>query len=100
MDFLEEDLTCSVCYSLFCDPCVLPCSHTFCRSCLSSLLRASADSSAWRSHRLPLRCPNCRSVAELTPSGVDALPANVSLRAIVEKVAGPPAGGVSASLFR
>ncbi|KAM3615731.1 uncharacterized protein V6R79_006945 [Siganus canaliculatus] len=83
MDSLEEDLTCSVCYSLFSDPRVLPCSHTFCKSCLDSLLQVSAPYSIWR--RLPIKCPNCRSVVELPPAGVDALPSNVSLRAIVEK---------------
>lgn len=85
MDSLEEDLTCSVCYSLFRDPRVLPCSHTFCRGCLDSVLHVSANVSIWRPLRLPLKCPACRSVAELPPAGVEALPANVSLRAIVEK---------------
>lgn len=86
MDILEEDLTCSVCYSLFSDPRVLPCSHTFCKSCLDSLLQTSTNYSIWRPLRMPLKCPNCRSVVELPPSGVDALPTNVSLRAIIEKV--------------
>ena len=86
MDNLEEDLTCSVCYSLFSDPRVLPCSHTFCKACLDNLLQASANYSIWRPLRLPLKCPNCRSVVELPPTGVDALPTNVSLRAIIEKV--------------
>uniref|UniRef100_A0A3Q3LZU7 Tripartite motif containing 59 n=1 Tax=Mastacembelus armatus TaxID=205130 RepID=A0A3Q3LZU7_9TELE len=85
MDNLEEDLTCSVCYSLFSDPRVLPCSHTFCKTCLDSLLHVTTNYSIWRSLRLPLKCPNCRSVVELLPSGVDALPTNVSLRAIIEK---------------
>ncbi|KAM9358833.1 tripartite motif-containing protein 59 [Symphorus nematophorus] len=85
MDNLEEDLTCSVCYSLFNDPRVLPCSHTFCKTCLDNLLQVSANYSIWRPLRLPLKCPNCRSVMELTPTGVDALPTNVSLRAIIEK---------------
>ncbi|KAJ8256295.1 hypothetical protein COCON_G00184470 [Conger conger] len=85
MESLEEDLTCSVCYSLFRDPCVLPCSHTFCRGCLDSVLHASGNFSIWRPLRVPLKCPNCRSVAELPPAGVEGLPANVSLRAIVEK---------------
>ncbi|XP_036975411.1 tripartite motif-containing protein 59 [Acanthopagrus latus] len=85
MDNLEEDLTCSVCYSLFSDPRVLPCSHTFCKACLDNLLQASANYSIWRPLRLPLKCPNCRSVVELPPTGVDALPTNVSLRAIIEK---------------
>ncbi|XP_070826511.1 tripartite motif-containing protein 59 [Chaetodon trifascialis] len=85
MDSLEEDLTCSVCYSLFSDPRVLPCSHTFCKTCLDSLLQVSANYSIWRPLRLPLKCPNCRSVVELPPMGIDALPTNVSLRAIIEK---------------
>ncbi|XP_070988033.1 tripartite motif-containing protein 59-like [Oncorhynchus clarkii lewisi] len=85
MDNLEEDLTCSVCYSLFADPRVLPCSHTFCKSCLDNVLQVSAVYLIWRPLRLPLKCPNCRSVVELPPTGVDALPINVSLRAIIEK---------------
>ncbi|XP_063061726.1 tripartite motif-containing protein 59 [Engraulis encrasicolus] len=85
MDNLEEDLTCSVCYALFSDPRVLPCSHTFCKSCLDSVLQVSVNFSIWRPLRLPLKCPNCRSVVELPPQGVDALPVNVSLRAIIEK---------------
>ncbi|KAM7413009.1 hypothetical protein PAMA_020409 [Pampus argenteus] len=85
MDNLEEDLTCSVCYSLFSDPRVLPCSHTFCKSCLDNLLQVSTNYSIWRPLRLPLKCPNCRSVVELPPMGVDALPTNVCLRAIIEK---------------
>uniref|UniRef100_A0A8D3AN38 Tripartite motif containing 59 n=1 Tax=Scophthalmus maximus TaxID=52904 RepID=A0A8D3AN38_SCOMX len=85
MDNLEEDLTCSVCYSLFSDPRVLPCSHTFCKTCLDNLLQASTNYSIWRPLRLPLKCPNCRSVMELPPTGVDALPTNVCLRAIIEK---------------
>ncbi|KAE8295229.1 Tripartite motif-containing protein 59 [Larimichthys crocea] len=85
MDKLEEDLTCSVCYSLFSDPRVLPCSHTFCKTCLDNLLQASTNYSIWRPLRLPLKCPNCRSVVELPPTGVEALPTNVCLRAIIEK---------------
>ncbi|KAM3875188.1 tripartite motif-containing protein 59 [Diretmus argenteus] len=85
MDNLEEDLTCSVCYSIFSDPRVLPCSHTFCKVCLDGVLQVSANYSIWRPLRLPLKCPNCRSIVELPPAGVDALPVNVSLRAIIEK---------------
>lgn len=90
MDNLEEDLTCSVCYSLFSDPRVLPCSHTFCKTCLDNLLQVSTNYSIWRPPRLPLKCPNCRSVVELPPAGVEALPTNVSLRAIIEKVGEKP----------
>ncbi|XP_076837227.1 tripartite motif-containing protein 59 isoform X2 [Brachyhypopomus gauderio] len=85
MESLEEDLTCSVCYSLFTDPRVLPCSHTFCRACLVQVLQVSANLSIWRPLRLPLKCPNCRTMVELPQSGVDALPVNVCLRGIIEK---------------
>lgn len=89
MDDLEEDLTCSVCYGLFTDPRVLPCSHTFCKSCLESVMQVSVDVSGWRPLRLPLKCPSCRSVAELPTNGLDALPTNVCLSAIVEKYQRP-----------
>ncbi|KAF4076750.1 hypothetical protein AMELA_G00218620 [Ameiurus melas] len=85
MENLEEDLTCSVCYSLFNDPRVLPCSHTFCKACLENVLQVSTNFSIWRPLRLPLKCPNCRSMVELPPNGVEALPINVCLRAIIEK---------------
>lgn len=85
MENLEEDLTCSVCYSLFNDPRVLPCSHTFCKACLDNVLQVSTNFSIWRPLRLPLKCPNCRSMVELPPNGVEALPINVCLRAIIEK---------------
>ncbi|KAK2868757.1 hypothetical protein Q7C36_000628 [Tachysurus vachellii] len=85
MENLEEDLTCSVCYSLFNDPRVLPCSHTFCKACLDNVLQLSTNFSIWRPLRLPLKCPNCRSMVELPPNGVEALPVNVCLRAIIEK---------------
>nr|XP_057935126.1 tripartite motif-containing protein 59 [Doryrhamphus excisus]XP_057935127.1 tripartite motif-containing protein 59 [Doryrhamphus excisus] len=83
MDTLEEDLTCSVCYSLFSDPRVLPCSHTFCKGCLDNVLQASVNYSVWRTLHHPLKCPICRSVVELT--NVDTLPTNVPLQAIIEK---------------
>lgn len=85
MERLEEDLTCAVCYSLFSDPRVLPCSHTFCKSCLDTLLQVSSNYNIWRPLRLPLKCPNCRNVAELPPTGTEGLPCNVSLKAIIEK---------------
>lgn len=85
MHHFEEELTCSICYSIYEDPRVLPCSHTFCRNCLESVLQLSSNFSIWRPLRLPLKCPNCRSIVEIPPSGTDSLPINFALKAIIDK---------------
>ncbi|XP_075426714.1 tripartite motif-containing protein 59 isoform X1 [Ascaphus truei] len=82
MDNFEEELTCSICYGIFEDPRVLPCSHTFCRNCLENVIK-SADSYLWRPSSL--RCPSCRRTAELSPAGVNSLPINFALKSIIEK---------------
>ncbi|NXX51326.1 TRI59 protein, partial [Tricholaema leucomelas] len=81
----EEELTCSICYGLFEDPRVLSCSHTFCRSCLEGVIQASSNFSIWRPLRIPLKCPNCRSVSEIPAGAVESLPINFAVKAIIEK---------------
>ncbi|NXI67120.1 TRI59 protein, partial [Anseranas semipalmata] len=85
MHHFEEELTCSICYSLFEDPRVLPCSHTFCRNCLEGVIQLSSNFSIWRPLRVPLKCPNCRSIVEIPASGTESLPINFALKAIIEK---------------
>ncbi|XP_062900967.1 tripartite motif-containing protein 59 [Mobula hypostoma] len=84
MDNFEEDLTCSICYSIFEDPRVLPCSHTFCRSCLENIIRESRNLPPWRA-QIPLKCPTCRSTVDLPPVGTGSLPINFSLVGIIDK---------------
>lgn len=79
MDLLEEDLTCPICCSLFEDPRVLPCSHSFCRKCLEGILEDNR-SPVWRS---PFKCPTCRK--ETAHNGITSIQVNYSLRSIVEK---------------
>uniref|UniRef100_A0A5F8GAQ4 Tripartite motif-containing protein 59 n=1 Tax=Monodelphis domestica TaxID=13616 RepID=A0A5F8GAQ4_MONDO len=85
MHNFEEELTCSICYSIFEDPRVLPCSHTFCRNCLENILQASGNFYVRRALRIPLTCPNCRRTVEIPPPGIESLPINFALRAIIEK---------------
>ena len=47
---LKETLTCPICMDLFDDPRLLPCSHTFCRKCLNSIIENCSL----------LKCPVCR----------------------------------------
>ncbi len=46
----EEDLSCPVCCEIFQDPVLLPCSHSFCRSCLEHFWKSTVIRS----------CPVCR----------------------------------------
>lgn len=65
----EEDLSCPVCCDIFSDPVLLPCSHSFCRSCLQNFW----GSSVFRS------CPMCRRrVSKKQP------PSNLALRNLCE----------------
>ncbi|NXT75751.1 TRI59 protein, partial [Zapornia atra] len=85
MHHFEEELTCSICYSIFEDPRVLPCSHTFCRNCLEGVIQLSNNFSIWTPLRIPLKCPNCRSIVEIPAAGIESLPINFALKAIIEK---------------
>ncbi|NXY86463.1 TRI59 protein, partial [Alcedo cyanopectus] len=95
---LEGELTCTICFSLFEDPRVLPCSHTFCRSCLEGVLELSTNAaSTWRPSITPLKCPNCRSVLEISTDALESLPVNFALKAIIEKYRQEDQGAVTCS---
>ncbi|XP_026231751.1 tripartite motif-containing 13 isoform X2 [Anabas testudineus] len=79
MEQLEEELTCPICCSLFEDPRVLLCSHSFCKKCLEGLLEGNRGPA----YRTPLKCPTCRK--ETPHNGANSLQINYSLRGIVEK---------------
>ncbi|NXU12362.1 TRI59 protein, partial [Pardalotus punctatus] len=81
MDHLEEELTCAICYDIFEDPRVLPCSHTFCRACVQGLLQLSPEFSTGRG----LSCPSCRARVAVPAAGPESLPINFALKAVIEK---------------
>ncbi|XP_069829945.1 tripartite motif-containing protein 59 [Dendropsophus ebraccatus] len=83
MDHLEEEMTCSVCLSIYDDPRILQCSHSFCRKCLEHLIRSS-DIYIWRLSVGRLKCPACRGFTDVS-TGVHSLPVNFALKSIVEK---------------
>ncbi|NWS87121.1 TRI59 protein, partial [Toxostoma redivivum] len=83
MERLEEELTCAICCDIFADPRVLPCSHTFCRPCLQSLLQPPP---AGPSLSCPsLSCPSCRARLAVPAAGPEALPVNFALKAVIDK---------------
>ena len=52
---------------------------------MENVLQASGDFYIWRPLRIPLKCPNYRSIIETASTGIESLPVNFALRAIIEK---------------
>lgn len=63
------ELCCSVCFGIFKDPVLMPCSHSFCTVCLQ---QGSGEKSPWE-------CPVCKRA-----TSVDKQPRNLNLKNIVE----------------
>lgn len=70
MSLPEEDLTCPICCEIFDDPVLLPCSHSFCRSCLKHCWDTGLH-----------ECPVCRK--KVSKSGA---PSNLALKNVCEAV--------------
>ncbi|XP_033098922.1 tripartite motif-containing protein 2-like [Anneissia japonica] len=66
-DLREEFLTCSLCFSRFHKPKLLPCQHTFCSPCLMKWINT-------KTAHYKIECPMCREETNLPHGGVHALP--------------------------
>ena len=62
MNGKEKCLTCTVCLESFKEPKVLPCCHTFCKSCLERILEKAKV-------KTNLVCPQCRAEHKVPPNG-------------------------------
>uniref|UniRef100_A0A803JC47 Provisional ortholog of tripartite motif containing 25 n=1 Tax=Xenopus tropicalis TaxID=8364 RepID=A0A803JC47_XENTR len=71
---LRDELSCSICLSVYTDPVSLPCSHNFCRGCIGGVLGTQEGSGAYS-------CPECRAEYRERP----ALPRNRTLGNIAER---------------
>ncbi|KAL9963704.1 hypothetical protein ACROYT_G027236 [Oculina patagonica] len=77
--FMKE-LECAICLEQYKDPKVLPCLHSFCKTCLEGLL--PKEGLAWR-----VDCPSCKGIVEIPKGEVDLLPANFFLNNLSSMVA-------------
>lgn len=74
-EHLVSELSCPICFQLFCDPVVLPCGHNYCRTCIWTTAY-----SASKSRQTPPCCPECREKFQ----DVESLQKNFKLCNIVE----------------
>ncbi|XP_072163059.1 E3 ubiquitin-protein ligase TRIM45-like [Diadema setosum] len=75
----SQNLECPICLTLFNQPKLLTCSHTFCKDCLQRISQTQSDKET-------ITCPICRKET-LTPGGdVDKLQTNVPLSSLVDEV--------------
>ena len=76
---IKTNLTCQVCASLYVDPRILPCLHTFCCQCIETLLRNRPLKDKL------LKCPTCQVDAGLeNRKAVRNLPANSLLVSLLD----------------
>lgn len=64
----SEDLTCSICLTIFTDPVTLLCGHSFCRTCITDVLNTQQQ------------CPQCRTAVR-----TESLPTSHILKSLAEK---------------
>lgn len=76
LEAVEDEVTCCICLNLFNDPVTLGCCHSFCRSCLRSLVDKSVNPS----------CPLCKAEINLDIEDVETFPRNHCLANIVERL--------------
>ncbi|OCU02830.1 hypothetical protein XELAEV_18008601mg [Xenopus laevis] len=71
---LRDELSCSICLSIYTDPVSLPCGHNFCQVCIGTTWDTQEGSGAYS-------CPECRAEYQERP----ALYRNRTLRNIAER---------------
>ena len=68
----DPSTNCKKCHNHYDDPRMLPCLHSFCKSCVGQLVIQIGS-------KKTVRCPTCYSTAPLPLKGVDVFPRNVRL---------------------
>ena len=70
----EDFLSCAICLELFKKPKVLPCNHSFCEPCLTTLVKKAGK----------LNCPTCGMPCQLPDGGVSELKANFFINSLAD----------------
>lgn len=65
----ESLITCQICMETFESPRILPCQHTFCKECVTSLIQKYCLDSDGQTKRSSFPCPNCRRECKIRQKG-------------------------------
>ena len=75
----QDFVTCEICQDMYDDPRLMPCNHTFCKSCLEEWQQKNGDDSSFP-------CPKCRIVYV---GEVDKLAEDLRASQLVERIVHP-----------
>ena len=83
---VRKEATCSVCFTVFKEPKMLPCLHTFCLECLKMLWQrgTKAPRGYKAGNNKTINCPECRE--KVTLSSLAELPSSFSITRLVDIV--------------
>jgi len=74
---LEDITECPICSEIFVDPRILPCIHTYCLQCITSLVSGKKPGD-----KIP--CPLCRKEFAIPVGGISQLPKNYFVEKVLE----------------
>ena len=73
---LQSQLTCAICLDRYKDPRALPCTHSYCKDCISHLPRVG--------RQRVVKCPLCQQPAQLGEKGSSGLPIAFQINSLLE----------------
>ena len=76
---VDKELTCAICLGRYKHPKVLPCLHSYCKSCLEGLLKASQHQ-----EKKQLTCPQCKESHNVPQQGVDSFKTYFTINNLLE----------------
>ena len=81
-------VTCAVCMDIFTDPRTLPCLHTFCYSCLSTMWKTTDQASEeilWGNLN-KIICPLCQEKHSVPREGISAFRQDFRIKSMIDKL--------------
>ena len=82
---VDKELTCAICLGRYKHPKVLPCLHTYCKSCLVGLSVAYDSASKSKPTTIiQITCPQCKEVHKVPSGGVDSFKTYFTINNLIE----------------